>query len=319
MSSSEEDSYSMIFASLKHPIRRKILRILSSEAQSFSDLQKQFTIESSHLTYHIDGLGNLLYKTEDGKYALSSLGEAAVSMMRNVEEPPAPMRFPFKPSGKSYWIRPLTFILVCALIASAIFSGIVLYRHNDLANSNNTLDQAYNDLANNYTQLNQAYNGLNNTYSSLKKAYDELQQAYYRLSGGIPFQTIQTNGYLINPAYYVIQNESALNEMWSKLSFQLIDIVPNGTIATPSPPKINFTESILIAVFRGTCPSTGYDITITGIYNVDQSVVVKVEKTNPGRNCVVALMLTYPYDVIIVPRIDRPITFETVEKTLDCP
>jgi hypothetical protein len=74
MSSSEEDSYSMIFASLKHPIRRKILRILSSEPQTFSDLQKQFNIESSHLTYHIDGLGNLLYKTEDGKYTLSSLG-----------------------------------------------------------------------------------------------------------------------------------------------------------------------------------------------------------------------------------------------------
>jgi DNA-binding transcriptional ArsR family regulator len=95
MSSSEEDSYSMVFTSLKHPIRRKILRILSSEAQTFSDLQKQFKIESSHLTYHIDGLGNLLYKTEDGKYALSSLGEAAVSMMRNVEEPLNTSRFPF--------------------------------------------------------------------------------------------------------------------------------------------------------------------------------------------------------------------------------
>jgi hypothetical protein len=48
-SSSEDDSYSMIFASLKHSIRRKILRALSSEAQTFSDLQKQFNIESSHL------------------------------------------------------------------------------------------------------------------------------------------------------------------------------------------------------------------------------------------------------------------------------
>jgi len=32
MPSSEEDSYSMIFTSLKHPVRRKILRILSNEA-----------------------------------------------------------------------------------------------------------------------------------------------------------------------------------------------------------------------------------------------------------------------------------------------
>ena len=78
MSTYDEDSYSMIFTSLKHPMRRKILRILSSEAQTFSDLQKQFKIESSHLTYHIDSLGNLLYKTDEGKYALSSLGSRAL-------------------------------------------------------------------------------------------------------------------------------------------------------------------------------------------------------------------------------------------------
>lgn len=119
MSSSEEDSYSMIFTSLKHPIRRKILRILSSEAQTFSDLQKQFKIESSHLTYHIDGLGNLLYKTEDGKYALSSLGEAAVSMMRNVEEPPTTLRFPFIHSARARAVA-------SSLSIGSILTGITL-------------------------------------------------------------------------------------------------------------------------------------------------------------------------------------------------
>ena len=51
-------------------------------------MQEDFRIESSHMTYHLESLGNLLTKTEDGKYALSSLGEAAVSMMYHVEEPP---------------------------------------------------------------------------------------------------------------------------------------------------------------------------------------------------------------------------------------
>jgi DNA-binding transcriptional ArsR family regulator len=88
MSGSEEDTYSMIFTSLKHPIRREILRILSDNPQSFSDMQRLLKIESSHLTYHLEGLGNLLVKTEEGKYALSSLGEAAASTMKHVEEPP---------------------------------------------------------------------------------------------------------------------------------------------------------------------------------------------------------------------------------------
>jgi len=100
MSGSEEDTYSTVFASLKHPIRRKILRTLSAGPQSFSEIQKIFGIESSHLTYHLEGLGNLLSKTEDGKYALSSLGEAAASMMSKVEEPPKPLLRHAFPSKK---------------------------------------------------------------------------------------------------------------------------------------------------------------------------------------------------------------------------
>jgi len=81
----EEDTYSIIFASLKHPIRRKILRMLSERPRGFSDMQQAFGIESSHLTYHLESLANLIFKTEYGKYALSSPGEAAASMMRGVE------------------------------------------------------------------------------------------------------------------------------------------------------------------------------------------------------------------------------------------
>jgi len=88
MSNPEEETYSIVFRSLKHPLRRKILRMLSEGPRSFSEMQEDFRIESSHMTYHLESLGNLLTKVEDGKYALSSLGEAAVSMMYHVEEPP---------------------------------------------------------------------------------------------------------------------------------------------------------------------------------------------------------------------------------------
>ena len=227
-------------------------------------------------------------------------------MMKKVEEPSTTIRFPFERYGRSRWIRPLTLILACALIVSLVFSAVIVYRYADLAKSNN-------NLANDFSQLNQAYNGLNNTYSSLKKAYDELRQAYYILSGGIPFQTIQTDGGLINPAYDVIQNESALNEMWSKLSFLLVGVFPNGTIVTPSPPKINFTESTLIAIFRGACPNA-CGINIAGIYDVGQFVLVKVEMINPGN--IVIPMVTYPSQMVTMPRTEKPILFDTVEKTV---
>ncbi len=94
MSDFEEDTYSVIFSSLKHPIRRRILRMLAEGPRSFSELQDGFHIESGHLTYHLESLRHLVIKGEDGRYALSSFGEAAVSMMHGVEE--GPISVPFR-------------------------------------------------------------------------------------------------------------------------------------------------------------------------------------------------------------------------------
>ena len=88
MSESEEETYSIMFSSLRHPARRKILRMLSERTMTFSKMLEELAIPSSHLTYHLENLGELVTKNEDGKYKLSSFGEASVSMMRSAEEVP---------------------------------------------------------------------------------------------------------------------------------------------------------------------------------------------------------------------------------------
>jgi parallel beta-helix repeat protein len=183
MSTSEEDSYSVIFTSLKHPIRRRILRILSAEAETFSDLQKQFKIESSHLTYHIDSLGNLLYKTQEGKYALSSLGEAAVSMMKHVEEPPPTSSLIAFPSvQRTSILKTLTFLFVCGLAASLVFNGIFLFRISESEKSYSSLDKAYNGLDQAYTEFNRTYSALNQAYAELNKTRNQLEDTYSSLN-----------------------------------------------------------------------------------------------------------------------------------------
>jgi DNA-binding transcriptional ArsR family regulator len=89
---SEEEIYSTIFASLKHPVRRRILRMLSEMPRSFSEVLEALGISSSHLTYHLESLGELVSKMENGKYKLSTFGEAAVTTMSKVEETPKVMR-----------------------------------------------------------------------------------------------------------------------------------------------------------------------------------------------------------------------------------
>ncbi|MGB9713675.1 MAG: ArsR/SmtB family transcription factor [Candidatus Bathyarchaeales archaeon] len=82
----DEETYSLIFSSLKHPIRRKILRMLEDGELSFSEILEILGIDSGHLSYHLENLGDLITRTTDGKYRLSSFGIAAVKLMRGVEE-----------------------------------------------------------------------------------------------------------------------------------------------------------------------------------------------------------------------------------------
>jgi len=81
MSDSEETIYSTMFSSLKHPARRKILRVLADKPLTFSEMLELLGISSSNLTYHLENLGELVTKDDTGAYRLSTFGLASVSTM----------------------------------------------------------------------------------------------------------------------------------------------------------------------------------------------------------------------------------------------
>ncbi|MBM3292758.1 helix-turn-helix transcriptional regulator, partial [Candidatus Bathyarchaeota archaeon] len=62
----DDELYSLIFQSLRHPIRRRILRMLKNDSLTFSKILNNLAIDSGHLSYHLEGLGELLIKNEDG-------------------------------------------------------------------------------------------------------------------------------------------------------------------------------------------------------------------------------------------------------------
>jgi DNA-binding transcriptional ArsR family regulator len=113
-----EETYSTMFSSLRHPARRKILKMLSERSMTFSQMLEELEIPGSHLTYHLENLGELIVKMEDGKYKLSSVGEACCSIMRSAEDVP-------NIQTKQFWLLPLrwktlftVFIIVIVLLAS---------------------------------------------------------------------------------------------------------------------------------------------------------------------------------------------------------
>ncbi len=90
MSQVDEEVYSTIFNALRHGVRRRILRMLSKKQMTFTALNEKLGISSSHLTYHLDSLRELVSKN-DAMYKLSVFGNAAVDMISNVEDPPNPI------------------------------------------------------------------------------------------------------------------------------------------------------------------------------------------------------------------------------------
>jgi hypothetical protein len=112
MSEVDEEVYTTIFNSLRHGVRRRILRMLSETQMTFTAINDKLNISSSHLTYHLDSLRELVSKN-DASYRLSVFGKAAVDMMNGIENPPKEIGpIPVKDSFKL-----ISGILLVALMA----------------------------------------------------------------------------------------------------------------------------------------------------------------------------------------------------------
>jgi DNA-binding transcriptional ArsR family regulator len=140
----KEEIYSIMFSSLKHPVRRKILRILADKPMTFSEMLELLGVSSSNLTYHLESLGELVAKGDDGVYKLSTFGSASVGTMKIVEE--APEVQPKRRGGLSFkWKSVLGLLLVgLVVLASAAFlENSVLNQANSERDS---LQSQYNQL-----------------------------------------------------------------------------------------------------------------------------------------------------------------------------
>jgi DNA-binding transcriptional ArsR family regulator len=130
MASSEEEIYSTMFSSLKHPVRRKILRMLSDKPMTFMEMVDHLGVSTSHLTYHLESLGELISKIEDGRYRLSSFGVATVTAMKGVEE--SPIVEAKRGVKLSFKWKTIFAVLLIAIIALASVAALGVYALSQL-------------------------------------------------------------------------------------------------------------------------------------------------------------------------------------------
>ncbi len=140
----KEEIYSIMFSSLKHPVRRKILRVLADKPLAFSDMLELLGISSSNLTYHLDSLGDLVSKDETGVYSLSTFGKASVSTMKIVEE--APEVQPRRGNHVKRRWQIISGAILIGLIVCASMVAIEFYSLNQVSGELNKLKTDYTQL-----------------------------------------------------------------------------------------------------------------------------------------------------------------------------
>jgi len=243
----EEESYSTMFSSLRHPARRKILRMLSEKSMTFSEMLDNLAIPSSHLTYHLENLGELVIKKEDGKYKLSSFGEAAVVMMKGAEEVPEVQKKNFS-SLPLRW-KSLFAILIIGIVILAGMSYGQFATNSQLSKDYNTLGASLEKVQ---SQNQQLLSGNSSAYEAMNMIKDvfQINVAKYQVTllsdtekpvpdlGGINEEVL---------TYSLVNNESDINVIvmfrdgnFSLFQLSLVEGVPAFAPIYTQPQSMDF-------------------------------------------------------------------------------
>jgi hypothetical protein len=78
-------------------------------------------------------------------------------------------------------------------------------------------------------------------------------------------------------------------------------------------PEVDFTQSLVLAVFMGSQPTGGYMVEIRRVRAEPSGLVVEYAETRPGPADVTAQVITSPCHIVTVPQHAGTITFERVD------
>jgi hypothetical protein len=80
-------------------------------------------------------------------------------------------------------------------------------------------------------------------------------------------------------------------------------------------PAVDFTQQTVLGVAMGQQPTAGYGVAISDVRATGQEIVAYVNEQRPQPSDVVAQVVTYPYDFVVVPKLTQPVSFTIVGST----
>ena len=129
--------------------------------------------------------------------------------------------------------------------------------------------------------------------------------------GRLRFRTIAKGdgaaGSLRDPAGLVVGRDARWQRVWRKL-----------TGGDHGRPRVDFDRRQLLVVVQGRRPSGGYEIRIRRVDGLPDGLVVDVREVSPAPGCPAAGVLTSPFHVVSIPRLDRPVDFVRTHREAGC-
>ena len=108
----------------------------------------------------------------------------------------------------------------------------------------------------------------------------------------------------------VVRDEQGWLEFWGSLT----------AVMSPAaePPTVDFTGDMVLVAAMGRRATSGYAISVEGVYSSDGTLYVDVLESSPGAGCFLAQAITAPFTAVRVPVHAGSVEFVTREEVRPC-
>lgn len=99
---------------------------------------------------------------------------------------------------------------------------------------------------------------------------------------------------------------------------RLMDEVYMNLDQRPIIPDVDFTKNDVVAVFMGAKNTGGYTINFDKVIKRKDDITCYIFETSPGKNCSTTMNVSYPYELVKIPKLNKKVKFVYKQRTKDC-
>lgn len=115
-----------------------------------------------------------------------------------------------------------------------------------------------------------------------------------------------TRSLVTQPRNVVVRDAAAFTALWAEHSAERI-----------AAPQVDFSRSMVIAVFTGTRPNGCYSTEITGVFRADGKLTVQRTDWEPGSGAICTMALVNPAHMVVVEHSDDAVEFSAQARLLN--